>query len=101
MATHATVDNDKHKIDWISGTNDAARRNTLVSDGPLKVGAGHFLAVALQRSATAGVVAITYREVEFLLGEAFDLSPGLLAMHQGWVLRVTARYSQLLADADV
>ena len=100
MTSHATVDNDKHKISWSAGTTDAARRNTLVSDGPLKVGAGHFFAVVLQRSATAGAVAITYREVEFLLGETFDPSTGLLNMHQGWVLQVSTRCSQLLADAD-
>ena len=93
MATHATVDNDKHKISWTSGTTDAARRNTLVSDGPLKVGAGHFFAVVLQRSATAGVVTITYREVEFLLGEAFDPSTGLLVPRHAPGLGASGQHS--------
>ena len=41
----ATIDNVMHLIEFTGGTTDAARRNTLVADGPLEVVAGHYFAV--------------------------------------------------------
>jgi len=101
MGTIATIDDAKHRFHFTgAGTTDAARRNTLLSDGPMTIGAGHYFAVVLQRPATAGAVAITYREIEFIMGEAFDVSAELLDNDQGWFVRVSARCSQLIADAD-
>ena len=68
----AAIDNVKHLIKYTGGSNDAARRNTLIADGPLKMDAGHFFAVVLQRPANAGAADLSYREVEFIMGEAFD-----------------------------
>ena len=97
----ATIDNVKHMFEFTGGANDAARRNTLIADGPLNVAAGHYFAVVMQRSANAaGAVRVTYREAEFILGEVFDIAADILDSDQGWVLRVPIRCSQLLADAD-
>ena len=45
-------------------------------------------------------MSITYREVEFLLGECFVLSDAFRELHNGWAIAVDVRCSQLLADAD-
>ena len=96
----AAIDNVKHLIKYTGGSNDAARRNTLIADGPLKMDAGHFFAVVLQRPANAGAADLSYREVEFIMGEAFDVAAELIDEDLGWTLKVSARCSQLLADAD-
>ena len=70
-----------------------------MADGPLKVAAGHYFQVVLQRPSAGGQADVTYREIEFPMGEAFILTTALLDSHQGWALNV-ARCSQLLADSD-
>ena len=97
----AAIDAAKHMISYTAGSTPGARRDTLKGDGPLTVAAGHFFAVVLQRAAGAGgAVSLTYREVEFLLGECFTVSDDFRELHNGWAIRVDVRCSQLLADAD-
>ena len=45
-------------------------------------------------------MSLTYREVEFLLGECFAVSDDFRDLHNGWAINVDVRCSQLLADAD-
>ena len=97
----ATIDAAKHQINYTGGGTPGARRDTLAGDGPLLLPPAHFFAVVLARSpGGAGSVEFTYREVEFLLGESFILTPAFMAMHQAWALAVNVRCSQLIADAD-
>ena len=77
----AAIDAAKHRINYTSGGTAGARRDTLKEDGPLQLPPGHFFAVVLSRTADgSGSVPFTYREVEFLLGETFVLTPAFLAL---------------------
>ena len=98
----ATIDPTKHLVKFTNMGTATERRSTLRADGPLVVAAGHFFAVVLQRSSPmpGSTVKVTYREVEFMVGEAFVLDDGLLDSHLGWAIEVATRCSQLLADCD-
>ena len=50
----ATIDYVKHLSKYAAGATDGARRDTLQAEVPLLIGAGHYLAVVVQRSPTAG-----------------------------------------------
>ena len=84
-----------------SGTADA-RLNSMKAGGPLEMGPNHFFAVklGLLPAAVGGMVKITYREVEFIIGKGFIISnQAFLDNHVVWVVDVI-RCTQLVADAD-
>ena len=63
--------------------------------------ADHFFAVKLGRApaVAGGMIKMTNREVEFIIGKGFDVSGSLLDNHVVWALD-TARCTQLVADVD-
>ena len=77
-----------------SGSSDV-RLNSMKAGGPLELDPEHFFAVKLGLSpAAGGMVEITYREVEFIIGKAFIISDpcsdqAILNNHVVWVVNVT------------
>ena len=96
----ATIDPDKHRFSYVTGTNAQTRLAGMVGGGPASIHTDHWLAEVAKEHLPApvqGRIGVTYHFLEWLFMDLLLFNQAVMDLGQGWSLTLPL-LSQVMAE---